>query len=70
MRIQDIKKGEYIYHLFKGERRVGKVKYHKNDYIGFMDINDPECSWYIDQANITDGSAIVVTKETHPEHWL
>jgi len=70
MRIQDIKKGEYIYHLFKGERRLGEVRHHKNNHLAYVDINNPKRSWYISQANITAGSAIVVTTQTHPELFL
>jgi len=70
MRIQDIKKGEYILHLFNGERRVGKVRYHKGDYLAYNDINAPNRSWFISQHNITDGSATVVSPQTHPELFL
>jgi len=70
MRIQDIKKGEYIFHLFKGERRLGKVRHHKDNHLAYVDINSPTRSWFINQHDLDDKTAIVVSQQTHPELFL
>jgi len=78
MRIQDIKKGEYILHRYHRETRIGKVARVDHSlafYKEELGTNEKTGkSYFISQKDLDNGSVIVssteISQETHPEYWL
>jgi len=78
MRIQDIKKGEYILHAYYRETRIGKVSRVEgaiafyNEELGTNE--KPGHSYFITQTDIDKGSVIIssteLSQKTHPEYFL